>query len=718
MRKNVRIIAAASLLTMAAVTAVSATPVASNKQQAQLLGRVIPEPLKSVNFIQLDPSAGDKELDQAFTLLQQMYPRYVSYTTVANALHDPRAISSGGHQLPVITVTDRTVPDKNKQYVLLTFAHSAEPCGREGVLRSAEDLAIAATSAPNTTYDDGNLGNLTHKFTARQLLQRLKIYIIVTSPDGWVQGDVGNGTGQYSQYTANGINSNRVAYQTGWVFSTPVLKQHGYTTATQPEGIAVTRFLRQVRAQQLHGRPFAAAADIHGPLPTGAILIHDVGDDPAKRDRLQDLAKRVLQRMDGVFESYVTHQGATAYATAASYAESVRALLVRYGVVPAGSIEASYPLQWAAESGIWDLLGYTVSSTWGQFMNDGNVGIGADAISYEINCLSYAPWDPAQMQLFVDNVRAIVQTTLVHAAALPQLEAKPLVVTNLRGRVGYYDDGTRVTSTDGAGVKVPVGYPGVPLWRQLTQTPYDVSQTDLFPELQREHLVTTPILRVTPNSLRAALRHLDTLVIADQLVPQASQQLLAQWVRRGGNLVLTDRALQLLAKVGLGNQSGQPKATLKWGYLGYADLDHNDPLTKDLPSTARELYDPVGLGYPLNMARDAYWSCSGSQSTCPSGTQNSAPIWTVPTAVIQSFPGARVIGTVDPPATRQSVNEGTGTALSDIGIVPVGRGRIDYFGGLLPRPTEAYPHFFGLFGNTITYIGQAMLLRAMTWQRP
>ena len=71
-----------------------------------------------------------------------------------------------------------------------------------------------------------------------------------------------------------------------------------------------------------------------------------------------------------------------------------------------------------------------------------------------------------------------------------------------------------------------------------------------------------------------------------------------------------------------------------------------------------------------------------------------------------------------PPATAQSQHEGTGTALSDIAIVPVGQGRIACFGGLLPRPTEAYPHFFGLFGNTVTYIGQTMLLRAMTWQRP
>src|SRR5205823_816758 len=136
MRGNVRLLAAASLLTISAATAVVATPVAANKQQAQLLGRVIPEPLKSTNFIQFNPAAGERELDTAYNLLQKTYPRYITYTTVAKQLHDPRAVSSGGNPLPVIIVTDKSVPDTNKQYVLLTFAHSAEPCGREGVLRS------------------------------------------------------------------------------------------------------------------------------------------------------------------------------------------------------------------------------------------------------------------------------------------------------------------------------------------------------------------------------------------------------------------------------------------------------------------------------------------------------------------------------------------------------------------------------------------------------
>lgn len=724
MRVRTRLLGAVALLVAAAASPASATPVASTPAEAALLGRVIQEPLRSTNYLQLEPRVGAKELDTAFGLLQKMYPRYITYTTVAKELRDPRAVSGAGRQLPVITLTDRSVPDSSKQYVLLTFAHAAEPCGREGVLRAVEDLAIAATTAPQTTYDDGTVKGVKHRFTVRELLRKLKIFVVVTSPEGWSAGDVGNGAG-YSQNNVDGINANRVAYQAGWVFDTPLLRSHGYTTATQSEGIAVTRYLRKIRARELRGRPFAVAADLHGPLPTGAILMHDVGDNPARRMRLEDLGARVRQRMDGVLESYATHQGASAYATAASHAESVRALLLRYGVLDGSHFSSSYPLNWAEASGIWDLMGYAVSSTWGQFAGDDKVGLGADSITYEINCLinltpPNKPWDPATMQLFVDNVRAIVQTTLVHGAAVPALKRQPLSVFNLKGRVGFYDDGRRVTSRDGVGVGVPRGYPGVPQLRQLKQTPYDVSQTDLFRQIQRDGVVTKPLTEVTPGKLVRSLASLDTLVIADKMPPAKAMTAINRWVRRGGNLVVTDRALQVMPKLGLGKGSQRLPVSRHYGYVGYADLNHDDALTKGLPPSGRLLYDPVSLGYPLLMNRDGYWTCGGNPAdrACPSGTKNSAPIWAMPTASISAIKGARVIGTVDPPATRESRSEGTGNALSNIGIVPAGRGRVAYFGGLLPTPTEAYPHFFGLYGNAISYVGEKMLLRAMTWRRP
>lgn len=725
MRLRYRVMIAAGLLALAG-NAVSATPVAQNADQAKLLGRVFAEPIRSTNYVQLDPSVGRKELDDGFSLLQKTYPRYIGYTTIAKELKDPTAVSTGGSPLEVITVTDKTVPDTNKQYALLTFAHSAETCGREGVLRVAEDLALAATKAPSTSYGDGNIGGVEHRYAVGDLLKRMKLYIIVTSPDGWKAGDV-TGVG-YSQDTNTGINSNRIAYQTGWVFSTPLLKEHGYTTSTQPEGIASTRYLRHIRETEMHGRPWAAASDIHGPLPTGAILVHDVGDDPAKRLRLQVLAQRVKQRMNGVFESYVTGVGASAYGAVARQAESVRTLLARFGLAGAIPLVGTYPLQWVEESNIWDLLGYTVSSTWGQFMNDDHVGLGADAISYEINCIVDSPWDPATMQLFVDNVRAIAQTTIVHAAARPSLEAAPPTRFDLKGRVGYYDDGKRITSKDGTVVGVPKGYPGVPALKQLVQEPYDVSQTDFFRQLDAHKLLTKRLTEVTPKTFVAALKKLDTLVISDKTLPRELIAPLGSWVRKGGNLVVTDKSMQLLAKLGLPTGNTPVDVQLKYGYVGYSDFNHADPWADGIPAGGRETYDPVGLGYPLLMNRDSYWTCSEGASSviglnvagsgnCPSDTQNSAPIWTVPTATIQGISGSRIVGTVSPPATRQSISEGGDNVLSNIGMVPLGKGRISYFGALLPTPTEAYPHFYGIFGSTITFAGQQLLLHAMTYAR-
>ena len=53
-----------------------------------------------------------------------------------------------------------------------------------------------------------------------------------------------------------------------------------------------------------------------------------------------------------------------------------------------------------------------------------------------------------------------------------------------------------------------------------------------------------------------------------------------------------------------------------------------------------------------------------------------------------------------------------------IGTLPLGKGRVVIFGGLLPQPTEAYPHWFGLDAYTISIPGQQLLLHGLTWKRP
>src|SRR4051794_35276804 len=633
---------AALLMTAAA----SGTPIAHNDSERALYGgRVIPEPMQSTDYLQFGGNGAEAELADAFTELAKAYPRYVRLTTVAKELGDPNAVSTGpvgipagmpgdthdGHPLYEIILTDTSVPDKGKKYVSLMFAHSLEPCGREGELRAIEDLARGASTNSNVKYDDGKgTTGVTHSYTAGELLKRTKIFVSVTSPDGWAAGDNHE---VYSQDNGAGLNSNRVAPQDGWVYYGDVLYRHGYTTATQSEGLAFTRYLRQVRARELHGKPFAEGADMHGPVPFGYILLHDQGNTALKAERSYETGVRVKDAMDAVAARYMTGAGAQGYAAAASQAESVQKLLVEAGVNPPSQSPLDprhLPLQWATVGQIWGMLSYTAGSTWGGWMNSTS-GLDADALSYEINCVSYAAWDPAQMQLFVDNVRAILYTTIVRGAA--RAEKSDVRRVSLNGAVGFYETGRRITDRDGNPSPPPANFPNRPLLEQIHQVHYDVSQTDWFRQL-RTGLVSTPVRPVRAAALARGVRRVKTLVVADERPRDVAT--LRSFAARGGNLVLTDRALNLLPALGIGTPKDVARS---FGYVGYADLNLSDPLTAGITKYSRQMYDPIGLGLPTLMERDTYYGCQSGDDKCAaqkdSGTRNSAPIWSVARSAIE-----------------------------------------------------------------------------------
>ncbi len=72
------------------------------------------------------------------------------------------------------------------------------------------------------------------------------------------------------------------------------------------------------------------------------------------------------------------------------------------------------------------------------------------------------------------------------------------------------------------------------------------------------------------------------------------------------------------------------------------------------------------------------------------------------------------VGTVAPPESRKSLSEGRATDRTSIGVIKLGRGKIMFFGALLPQPSERYPHWFGLDPYTISIHRQEMLLRALS----
>jgi hypothetical protein len=270
--------------------------------------------------------------------------------------------------------------------------------------------------------------------------------------------------------------------------------------------------------------------------------------------------------------------------------------------------------------------------------------------------------------------------------------------------VGFVETGKRATESDGNPSPPPLGHPGTPLLEQVVQAPYDVSNTDYFRDLRP--IVTNPIVEVPSKRLNRSRTRLSTLVVADTAAVKA--RALKRFAERGGNLVLTDGALQLLPRL-----TGIPAdaVRMRTAYVGYSDLDRSHPWTKDLYLQARQMFDPVGLGYPLLMERDQYWPCS---TTCDeSGTENSAPVWTADRAAWEKSGGV-TIATADPLGGKAQ-GEGTNTDRTAIGTLPLGRGRIVVFGALLPQPTESYDHWFGVNAYTVSIPGQQLLLEALHW---
>ena len=195
----------------------------------------------------------------------------------------------------------------------------------------------------------------------------MKLFWVIPEADGWAQGD---GDGSSTNVNYAGSNSNRQAYQDGWVFpANAAFANRGYSVLQQPEGAAMTAYLKRVRDTEIGGRPFAVSNDQHGPLPVGAILLHDQGNSAAKVDRTEDYAARTADKMDKVFARYATQTGLTATQLAASQAGSVRdEIFRRYTQLtgnPVTEKAAFLTLEWAEYATVWESLDYTVSGTWG-----------------------------------------------------------------------------------------------------------------------------------------------------------------------------------------------------------------------------------------------------------------------------------------------------------------------------------------------------------------
>lgn len=767
------------LLALALASLLAGLLPASGAAQTSEGERVFPEPVDSTDFITRGPQYAPEQFREGMEELERRHGRYLEFTTIREELEEPLAVSVGEDGVPAwdpadtgdgldfyvaaLTDSESEVADEDKGYVLFTVAHAGEWCAREAVPRFFEDLLELAETAPQTVLEGGvGLDGEEVEITVGEALERTKLLFVDVAPDGWVAGERNATTlgpigvqRQYSQSNGAGVNGNRVAYQDGWVFpDDEVIRANGYSTMTQPEGIVTTQYLRRVREEELGGRPFATSMDFHGPAPVGALLFHDQGNDPAKLDRLHDLAERISDRAYDTLADYATEPGAEAHRQFAGSVDDGRqaAFSVYQRVFGGVDQKALYlTLHWNEYATAWEHIDYTVSSSFGGWAGS-DAGLGADAFSHEMPCEAVTGiWEPPAVQVFVDNIRAMAEAMVVHGAH--HREREVVRDRDLGATVGFVDTGQRITHADGNPSPPPDGERN-PLVGELEQVPYDVANTDYFRDLRQ--LTASPIVELSPDDLGAdgdeqphgrrgglggpgdlgrgghagppeqpgrpphagpgdsgdALEDLDSLVVADHT--QADAQRLRAFAEDGGNVVLTDAALQLAPAVA--GLDGEVVAEHR-SYVGYADLDDEHPWTQPLYERARQMFDPVGLGYPLLMERDQYWSCSATGECEESITHNSAPMWTLDRESWEDA-GGTIIGTADPPQDPKGRYEGTDEDETIIGTMPIGDGRLVIFGGLLPQPTEHHPHWYGLNAYTISIPGQQLLLQGLDWERP
>lgn len=249
--------------------------------------------------------------------------------------------------------------------------------------------------------------------------------------------------------------------------------------------------------------------------------------------------------------------------------------------------------------------------------------------------------------------------------------------------------------------------------------PYDVANTDVFAKLD------SSIRAVSPSAIlksAGALNNVPAYVLADDAAPGVAQADRGRWfdalkayVQRGGTLVLTDNAVDGLADLGIVPASALRHGVEYGGWVSFTDLKDastmgKTPLTKSIDrpgaksgqgaglTLRRQTYDPGAVGYPIS--EDIGGTCAQTE-TC-----------TAPQVVVDPDAWTKAGGSV---AGRASVTVKTTETIGvALGEIPLGQGRIRIAGGLLPTPTQAYNHPYGLDGYGLSWTGWQVLANLLS----
>jgi hypothetical protein len=234
------------------------------------------------------------------------------------------------------------------------------------------------------------------------------------------------------------------------------------------------------------------------------------------------------------------------------------------------------------------------------------------------------------------------------------------------------------------------GHTVAPIGPAATRPPaaaYPASTNRFFTDLGRE--ADAPISPLNARRIHSAgqLRHYTAVVVAQDAHLDSPRALTAlrRYATDGGTVILTDEALRDLAAWRLvkGSAIGHGRV-----YAGYVTPTRRpDSLTRGARQLSSQTYEPVPLGYEI------------SNTFSSSTSVDTAPAWWIDTDAWQAA-GGDSAGT-------------TGSGHTSLGSLRLGRGRVEIIGSLLPNPTGAFTHPFGVASYDLTYWGYQLLENAL-----
>ncbi len=622
---------AALLATTAVLSALvvpaRATPVCPDNQTL-CGGRIFPEVEPySVDFVQHN----ENEYEAGIKALEETYPRFVRVRTLADILNNDNAVSVDGFPIWVVEITDFNVPERRKVPIVASIGvHGTERAGTEGGVRYMEDLATWAKEEPKHKLMNGTNKDST-KMTIREVLRKAHIYFSNINPDGWEAGDNENGN-VYARGNGNGVDLNREFPTMGWT-------ETDYTPLSEPESRAWHKFVRRIDP--------VAATDIHGELTSAnnsfADIMYPAGQwNPREQKQEEEFARHMKSSVARYFEIDGVELGDTE------------------------EIGAMKPAEYATG---YDVVGYDDSGFMGDYFTQRGI-LELDVENFMSHLVPGGNWFQPLEEAHVAAVRGQLEALVVEALVYKKVKARLRL-----GRTGYMFDPKVITSKDGyGGPKPPKGY---------EPENYRATRMRYFRDLSK--FAKRRLRPVASGRVKkGGLKRLKTFVIADTKFPKDTKKRpvrpkkatkkLKRFVRRGGNLVLTDKAIKLLAKLKILEKSAITKVLSEAGHIDIEDSE--DPYVKRVHSTASQTYYEVPLGFPAEPA--------------------SAPHWTVDREAWEEA-GGKVVGYVDDESQI------------GLGRIKVGKGTIGIFGAVLPKQTEKHDHFYGLADYGVTVAGGQIL---------